>query len=191
MKPEPYDSPVRPDPHAAEKQLLAELKNETPGAFEKFFHRYWQLIMRLCLARIPDQAEAEDIAIETFADAAKGLKKFRGESRLTSWLIRLALNRIAKHLRARSRRITTIPIQDCPEDAACTENHQTPPEISQLIAALNTLPEPDRLVLILRHINQLKLREIAEITHSSTGAVAMRLKRAEEKLRHQFTRRQK
>uniref|UniRef100_A0A7V3UZ76 Sigma-70 family RNA polymerase sigma factor n=1 Tax=candidate division WOR-3 bacterium TaxID=2052148 RepID=A0A7V3UZ76_UNCW3 len=191
MDSEIYDKPVCPNQPDEEKQFITELKNEVPGAFEKFFNRYWRVIMRLCLTHIQDPAEAEDAAIETFADAAKGLKKFRGEARLSSWLFRLALNRIFKHRRHQRNQSNFVPIDDCPENAALTELNTAPPEIQDLLTALNSLPVRDQLFLTLRYVNNLKLREIAEITGAKPGAVAMRLKRAEAKLRRRLMRREK
>lgn len=191
MEPEKYDLPMPPEPSDDEKRLITELKKGVPGALEKLFYRYWRPVMRLCLTRLKNSAEAEDAAIETFTDVAQGIKKFRGESKLSTWIYRVCLNRISKHRRQNRRTPLTISLDDCPE--AFTPEPETAPreEISRLRDALNRLPEKDQTVLILYYLEELKMAEIGSILGLNPQAVAMRLKRAREKLRHQLQRRQK
>ncbi len=186
MESKDYDNDMPGKLPDEEKKLLLELKTGAPGAFEKLFNRYWQIILRLCLARLTDPAEAEDAAIETFADACQGIKKFRGTCRLSTWLIRIALNRIARHHRKRKRQLATVPIENCPENSAQTEPESTPPGIIKLRNYLELLPVSDRNILILYYINELTLEEIAKTLGKTKNAVAMRLKRAKDRLRRLY-----
>ncbi|MGQ9708817.1 MAG: RNA polymerase sigma factor [bacterium] len=170
-----------------DRELLTRLKNESPGAFEQLYQRYWRLIMRLCLSHLEDSAEAEDAAIETFCDAAKGIRRFRGESKLSSWLIRLALNRIAKHRRALSRRLKTVPIDDLDFDAAAgatlEKEHAIEQEIKNLISDLKLLTEQQREALILRYILEMELPDVAQTLGISVAAAGMRINRGRNRLR--------
>ncbi len=191
MNSEHYHLPVGQKLPAEERQLLIELQNGAPGAFEKLFHRYWRMIMRLCLARLENTADAEDVAIETFTAAAQGIKKFRGDSRLSTWLYRICLNRIARQKQKIARTPPAVPIENCPEDATTSEPDQTPPAIARLRQALADLPEKDRTVLILHYLEELRPGEIAAILGLKPSAVTMRLRRAEARLRQAYERRQR
>ncbi len=186
MESKDYDNDMPGELPDEEKKLLLELKTGAPGAFEKLFKRYWQMILRLCLARLTDPAEAEDVTIETFTDAYRGIKKFRGKCRLSNWLVRIALNRIAQHHRKKKPPIPMVPIENCPENSAQTEPESTPPEIIKLRNCLELLPVCDRNILILYYLNELTLEEIAKTLGKSKNAVAMRLKRAKDRLRRLY-----
>jgi RNA polymerase sigma-70 factor (ECF subfamily) len=182
-----YDSPVPQKQPDQEKELLFQLQDGVPGAFDQLFHRYWRLIMRLCLIHLKDTSEAEDAAIETFADAAAGIKSFRGQAKLSSWLIRLALNRIAKHRRALSRRLKTVPIENLPADEPAGETlekeHETDREIKNLISDLKRLPKEQREALILRYILEMELPEVAQTLGITPEAAGMRINRGRNRLR--------
>jgi len=182
-----YDSAVPQKQPDQEKELLARIKDGAPGAFEQLFHRYWRLIMRLCLSHLEDSSEAEDAAIETFCDAANGIRRFRGQAKLSSWLIRLALNRIAKHRRALSRRPKTVPIENLPADEPAGETlekeHETDQEIKNLISDLKRLPKEQREALILRYILEMELPEVAQTLGISPDAAGMRINRGRNRLR--------
>ncbi len=188
---ENYDKPLGQKLPAEERELINELRNGAPGAFEKLFHSYWRMIMRLCLARLENTADAEDVAIETFTAAAKGIKKFRGESRLATWLYRICLNRIARQKRKSARNPEILPLDNCPEDSATQEPEKTPDQILILRQALADLPARDRTILILRYLEDLRPGEIAAILGIKPSAVSMRLRRAEARLRQAYERRQK
>uniref|UniRef100_A0A7C3EG64 Sigma-70 family RNA polymerase sigma factor n=1 Tax=candidate division WOR-3 bacterium TaxID=2052148 RepID=A0A7C3EG64_UNCW3 len=188
---ENYDNPLGQKLPAEEKQLINELRTGAPGAFERLFHRYWRMIMRLCLARLEDPSDAEDVAIETFAAAAQGIRKFRGAAKLSTWLYRICLNRIARYRRKKGRDPATTPLEACPDDAAIQPGPETPAQLLFLRQALARLPDRDRTILILHYLEELSTAEIAAILRLNPAAVAMRLRRAEAKLRQAYQRRQR
>lgn len=186
MKPEPKTAQADPD-----RQLLLDSLQEKPGAFEQLFRKYWQVVLRLALARLHCLPEAEDAAIETFADVWRGLKRFRGQARFSTWLYRVALNRIAKHIRTRQRRPPTLPLE---EAADCADVNTDPAvrfagqqRINELLQAIEQLPPDQRDALILRHLLELDLAEVAEVLELSPAAAGMRINRAMHSLRRQLT----
>lgn len=87
----------------ADARLLADLRADRPGAFRQLFDAHWPLLYKVALARLGSAADAEDAAIEAFADAARHIGSFRGESSLGTWLVRLCLSRVGRILRRRGR----------------------------------------------------------------------------------------
>lgn len=181
-----------PDPEA---ELIQELKAEKPGAFEKLFHSYWRPVMALTLSHFTDTAEAEDAAIETFADIARGIKNFRGAAKLSTYIYQIALNRIGKHLRTIAREPKTIPLHRCPDDALLTpsleEEQELKDEVAWLLNEINRLPRLQRQAIILRHLLGLPLAEVAETLGVSTAVAGMRINRGINRLRRIRQRRQK
>ncbi len=179
----PYPLPVS-DPDA---ELVNELKKEQPGAFEKLFHAYWRKVLTLALTHLPDSAEAEDATIETFTDIARGIKNFRGESKLSTWIYRIALNRIRKHQRTRAKTPQTLPLHLCPKDLAPTpsleQKQAVKDEISWLLKQIDRLPKLQREVVTLRYLMDLPLSEVSAILRISIEATGMRLHRALNRLR--------
>ncbi|NPV14028.1 sigma-70 family RNA polymerase sigma factor [candidate division WOR-3 bacterium] len=189
-----YPLPVRDE----QADLVAELKAEKPGAFEKLFHTFWRPVMALALIHLSDTAEAEDCAIETFEDLARGIKRFRGESKLSTYVYQVALNRIRKHHRSRKRSLATVPIETCPEHQFATPpleaRFETADEIKHLYQDLKRLPRTQREAITLRHILGLKLPEVARTLGIPENAAAMRINRGIKKLqkmRQQRLRREK
>lgn len=178
-----------------EADLVAELRAEKPGALEKLFHSYWRPVMALALSHLPDSAEAEDCAIETFTDIARGIKNFRGEAKLSTYIYRIALNRIRKHQRANARRIQTVPLNNCAENIATTrtleQEQELKGEVAWLLKAVNSLPRLQREAIILRHILDLPLARVAEILGVGAGVAAMRINRGLKRLRRMRDRRRK
>ncbi len=174
-----------PDPDA---ELISALQHDQPGAFEKLFHRYWRMVMALALSHIEDTAEAEDVAIETFTDVARGIKKFQGKSRLSTWLTRIALNRIRKHLRRQPP--PTISLTDCPEEALTTPSLETEfarkTAIARLHQTLKLLPRSQREPIILRHILGFTPDEISIALKIPKPVVAMRINRGIKRLRQLY-----
>lgn len=186
MIPEPPLPETDPD-----YELVSSCIQEKPGAFEQLFNKYWRIILRLSLAKLRDQPEAEDAAIETFVDVWRGLKNFRRQAKFSTWLYRLALNRIAKHIRTRQRRPATAPLEaatscedDQPDPAARFEEQRRATELWQ---AIERLPPIQRDALVLRHLLELDLAEVAEVLRISPAAAGMRINRAMQALRQQLT----
>lgn len=175
--------------------LLDRARAGDPGAFETLVRRYQGWVFTLALRMLADRAEAEDVAQEIFLKAYRGLKRFRGESRFSTWLYAIASHHCLNHLAARRRR----PQHDGPGSArpnpaledrpALVDRLADPaPRADALLeradrarlvqAELANLTEEHRIILILRDIQGLSYEEIAEALRLELGTVRSRLHRA-------------
>lgn len=168
--------------------------------FDAIHRSYRPKIVRH-LARFVGDHDAEDLAQEVFVRVARGLPGFRGESRLSTWIYRIATNAAMDRLRAgRARR--TVPDGESAGDAGAEEVPAEPgtadPVAQALIRAemnacirrlVDGLPENDRAVLTLGDMGQLRDREIAEALGVSLGTVKIRTHRARARLRKEMERR--
>jgi len=170
--------------------------------FQKIYDTFQPKIHRY-LTRLVGEHEAEDLTQEVFIKVSQGLKNFRGESQLSTWIYRIATNIAFDRLRNPSfqqlvqKRLSS---DSTAEDKISTENvvwtsERTPSIDQQLIRKemneciqnfIEKLPENYRTVLVLSELEGLKNREIAEILQVSLDTVKIRLHRARAKLKKEL-----
>jgi RNA polymerase sigma-70 factor (ECF subfamily) len=176
---------------ADERAIIARCLAGERAAYAILVERYKGLVHDLVCRMIGDAVEADDIAQDAFVKAYVSLRHFRGESRFSTWLCRIALNRCKDVLRQRGREpwIRTahdeelhIPDADNESDAPGVALERREGE-GRLRRALARLPMKYREVLVLRHIEQLDFREVGRLLKISEGAAKVRAFRAREMLR--------
>lgn len=184
-------NPRRPaDPDA---ELLADLRADRPGAFRRLFDAYWPLFLKLGLSRLPNHADAEDAAIEAFADVSRRLGTFRGESTLKTWLVRICLSRTAKVAR-RSRRevaVTDERLENLAHDAGAASGERSRRTFVDLAARIQFLPRGDADAITLHYLVGLDPDEAAAALGISAAAFRSRLKRGIASLRRDKAREEK
>ena len=161
-------------------------------AFGEIVEQYSRLIYNIILRSVASPEDAADISQETFLKAWRSLSSFRGDCALSTWLCRIAINCARDHLRAAGRhptvsltvsdddgdddRVADIPDSDpsrMPEEAAARQE-----DIAAVRAAIDALPDEQRLIVTLRDIEGLSYLRIAEILDLEMGTVKSRLNRA-------------
>lgn len=144
-----------------------------PGAFDAIVERHRRAVYQLCYRFVANHEDASDLSQEVFLRAYRGLRTFRGQSSIATWLYRIAtnvcLNRVA------ARKPVSEPIDDRqfvdpnavePGDALVRDQ-----EAARVRAAIAQLPPKQRATLVLRIYRELSHQEIAGILGSSVGAV--------------------
>ncbi len=152
------------------------------------------------LRRIVGEAEAEDVAQETFVKAAKALDGFRGDSSLSTWLYRIATNAAMDHLRKPGSRNAAFSSSDMPDDDSPGSDETIPdnerPVLDTLLirkdmnecirGVVDCLPENYRNVLVLSELEGFTNSEIVEVLGISLETVKIRLHRARTRLRKEL-----
>ena len=167
--------------------IRAVLEGDT-DRFEELVHAHEKEIYNLCLRMLCDEQDALDAAQEAFFKAFRSLDSFRGESRFSTWLYRLAGNVCLDMLRKRP----DTPMLSMDDDDAplyLADGSPTPQELVErseirraVDKAMDTLPPEFRQAVVLRDVNGLSYEEIAQITGLGTGTVKSRIFRARRKL---------
>jgi len=187
---QPYSIPV-------EEAFIADLKAETPGAFEALVRENGPRLLRTATRILANPDEAQDCVQETFLRVHQAIDTFRGESQLSTWMHRILVNNCLMKLRKR-KPTSAVSIDDLsprfdaggcrvdpawavPEDLEQTiENRQNRQAV---LAAIDELPDKFRAVLVLRDIEEYSTTEAAEALSLSETNLKVRLHRARAALR--------
>lgn len=189
-----------PMPEGHEEQLVERLKRQDEAAFNELVRLYEGRIFRLVFRMLGDRAEAEDLAQEVFVTVFKSIASFRGDSKLSTWLYRVATNHAKNRLkylgrRARGQKKELDEYADASalESATMNTTHRSarPDEQAQgnqlevlIRQALLELPDDQRELVVLRDIESLTYEEIQDLTGLPSGTVKSRLHRARLALAH-------
>lgn len=172
---------------------LARQRNE--GAVRVLVRRYNQRLFRIARGILGDDNEAEDVVQATYVSAFTHLDRFRGEAALSTWLTRIALNEAYGRIR-RTRptvelaeieaagsggHVIMFPMTPGPADPETSASRE---QIRRLLEqSLDRLPEPFRLVFLLRDVEGLSAEETAEALSIKPETVKTRLFRARRLMR--------
>jgi len=179
-----------------EVAFVDRLQVGSDEAFETLIHLYQTPIYNVAYRILGDASEASDAVQETFMKIFKGIKTFRGESGLKTWIYRIAISESLNRQRwwKRWRRHAPVSIDDTtPNGARLVEVTDSGPSPESACArmemerevqrALNGLSFEHRVAVVLRDIEGLSYEEIAETLGLSLGTVKSRLWRARSEMR--------
>jgi RNA polymerase sigma-70 factor, ECF subfamily len=182
----------------SDEELVAFVQQGEGDAFRAIMQRYNRRLYRVARGVVRDDAEAEDVVQEAYVRAYAALGGFRGESGLATWLTRIVLNEAMGRLRRRrpteelqvldaipqQSRVVIFPgvsaMSDPETDAARAEIRRV------LERAVDELPDPFRLVFIMRDVDGMSIEETAAHLDLRPETVKTRLHRARKLLREQL-----
>jgi RNA polymerase sigma-70 factor (ECF subfamily) len=154
-------------------ELVAACLREERGAFDLVVARHQRAIYQLCYRFVPNHEDASDLTQDVFLRAYKGLRNFRGQSSLGTWLYRIGVNVCLNRLSAKA--VPTEPVEE--RHHVDTRSESAPDRLmrteraARVRAAIAQLPRKQRAALILRMYHDMAHHEIAEALGSSVGAV--------------------
>ena len=152
------------------------------AAFAALYRRYLDRVYGYCFYLLGDHHDAEDVTERTFVAALGAIDRYRDEgATFRSWLFRIAHNQLANALRTRSRHRTSS-LDGVPEPMAPVSDPELVAGLAddarKLRAAVATLSDDRRQVVVLRFVDGLSAREIGEVLGRSEGAVRVLQHRA-------------
>ncbi|MEW2922422.1 RNA polymerase sigma factor [Muricauda sp. ANG21] len=160
----------------AEETLINELKQKESQAkaFEVLVNTYKERLYWHIRRIVLDHDDADDVLQNTFIKVYKNIDNFKGESKLYSWMYRIATNESLTFLKQKSRK---MGISDEELKNRMVENLQSDvyfegDEIQlKLQKALATLPDKQKLVFTMKYFQEMKYEEISEALETSVGAL--------------------
>ena len=174
----------------SETSLVKRAKAGDTRAFEALVNQHARYIYTLTNRLLSNRQEAEDLAQETFVRAWRNLHKFRGDAQFRTWLYRIATNLCYNRLPRLKQELAALDPDDnlALYDSAPRAEQQVirAEEQAELKDVINTLPESYRLLVILRHIQDLSYAEIAQVTDLPLGTVKTGIFRARKMLKERL-----
>ena len=179
-----------------------EPTEDIPGLLERAAAgdaRAWRVIVDRCSPRMfaflrgytRDPELAEEIVQSVFCTVARKLVDYEEQGRFESWLFRIALNRLRDEMRRRKKHARPMESEVLADvgPSARVEERASAEELHALRAAMDELPEQDRLVVDLRHQGGLGFQQMADLLQEPLGTLLARHHRALRKLRESLRRR--
>jgi RNA polymerase sigma-70 factor, ECF subfamily len=178
-------------------ELARRIAGGDKTAFELMMRRHNQILYRTARSVLRDDAEAEDAVQEAYLLAYRGMSGFRGDAKLSTWLVRIVVNEAISRGRKRSRGAEIIQLGgDTQEDSETAEGtmNETLPEQPEhaaqraqarrlLEAKIDELPDAFRTVFVLRAVEELSVEEAADALDIPEATVRSRFFRARGLLR--------
>lgn len=185
------------DPHVSDEALMIRFQQGDRAAFAVLVRRHKTPLFNFSLRQLRVRSTAEDVVQETFVRVVQNALDFKHEARFTTWLYTIARNLCIDHLRkgalrkhpsldeARSSQDGDGPTlgEQTADGRANVERDATSTELRARIAdAVESLPDDQREVFLMREVANLPFKEIAEITNVPENTVKSRMRYALERL---------
>jgi RNA polymerase sigma-70 factor (ECF subfamily) len=177
----------------SERVLVSKLRRRDPVAFEALVRMHQDRVYDFCVRMVTDREEAFDLTQEIFFSIHQNLEKFRADSKLITWIFRIAKNQCLNRLKYLKRRgrgrseefgeanelsiVASLGAPQQPDDVLSAQSDR-----KFVHLAIAQLDEDQRVLVVLRDVEGLSYDEIMEITELAEGTVKSRLHRAREKL---------
>jgi RNA polymerase sigma-70 factor, ECF subfamily len=162
----------------SDEDLIAEVRQGSRAAFESLFDRYRQPVWQFFRRRTPRADLAEELAQDTFVAVLEGAARYRRSGTFRSYLFGIAYNVLLADQRKAAHRATESLDVEPPDHAPFN-----PDQGIWIRAALATLDEEGREILMLREYEHLSYQEIADLRGTPLNTVRSQLFRAREALR--------
>lgn len=174
--------------------LIQELKEGKGLAFKTIVDEYQNMVYNTCLAIVKSEEDAEDIAQEVFVQVYQSIKSFKGESKLSTWIYRIATTKSLDHERKKKRKKRFGFVKSIfGEDSEIIIN---PPDFNhpgvaldkkenaaKLFKAIDKLPENQRIAFLLNKVEGLSYQEVSQVLQVSVSSIESLLHRAKNNLR--------
>jgi len=179
----------------SEAEIIQKLQERDEQAFRQLIENHRQLVVNTCFGLVHNPEDAEDIAQDVFIEVFRSVHKFRADSKISTWLYRIAVNRSLNFIRDNKRRKLAQSFEEFfaggkdKQDSFSADKAPAPDaefENSQRAAilhkAIDSLPENQRVAFTLNKYEDLSYKEIAEIMESSVSSVESLIHRAKKNL---------
>jgi RNA polymerase sigma-70 factor (ECF subfamily) len=175
-----------------EEQIVQQLQSgkQTEKAFSELVQLYKERLYWHIRNIVKNHEDANDVLQNTFIKVFRYIKKFKGDSKLYSWMYRIATNESLTFLKKKAKKlqISDQELKDHLINSLESDVYFEGDKIQlQLQKALNTLPEKQREVFNMRYFQDLKYKEIAEILEVTEGACKSNYHHASKKIEEYLT----
>ncbi len=179
----------------SEATLIKKLAEKNESAFKELVDKYQQLVVNTCYSIVQNRQDAEDVAQEVFIEVFRSVQKFRADSKISTWLYRISVNRSLNFIRDNKKFKWFQSFGDAVQNRLGELNNITSSYIDQpeyamentqrtalLHEAISQLPENQKVAFTLSKYEELSYQEIAAVMELSVYSVESLLHRAKKNL---------
>lgn len=177
-----------------ERILVEQLKQGDESAFKTIVETWQKMVYNTVLGIVQNAEDAEDIAQDTFVQVYNSISSFKGESKFSTWLYRIAVAKALDHERRKKRKKRFAFVRSIfGDDSQVVVN---PPDFnhpgvvmdkkedaSVLFKAINELPENQRIAFTLHKVDGLSYQEVSEVMETTVSSVESLMHRAKTNLK--------
>lgn len=167
-----------------DSELVQRVINGNTNAFRFLVSKHQRLVLHVVGRIVQQQDQVEDVCQDVFIKVFKMLKTFRGESKLSTWIVTIAYNTAITHIRKQKRR-KELSYHEEPQLLEAEKSAGPNQKILEkkeaqkyLLKLIETLPVHYRTVLTLYHLEEFSYKEMVEITGMPEGTIKSYLNRA-------------
>jgi RNA polymerase sigma-70 factor, ECF subfamily len=174
-----------------EEAIIKGLAEKDEKSFRELVKTFQKNVFHTCLGFVHNQEDAEDIAQDVFIEVHRSIGRFRGDSKLSTWVYRIAVNKSLNHIRKNRQARLTLSIEQLIRGPRSGENEFSIEEpgkmdhklekkelVTVLNKAINSLPENQRIAFTLSKYEDMAYLDIAEVMDISLSAVESLIHRA-------------
>ncbi|WP_439127706.1 RNA polymerase sigma factor [Polaribacter sp.] len=166
---------------------IKKVINGNTNAFVHLVDSYKDMVFSLAYKMTKNKQEAEEISQDTFVKAFKNIRKFKGDSKFSTWLYRIAYHTSLDYIKKDKNHKHTLEINEITLNQITSVNNILQgierKERAKLVDnCLLKLPEDERSLLWMFYFDELNLKEIIEVTALSEANIKVKLHRARKKL---------
>jgi RNA polymerase sigma-70 factor (ECF subfamily) len=174
----------------SEAEIIKELQQGNEQVFRQMVEKYQQLVVNTCFGMVHNTEDAEDIAQEVFIEVFRSIHKFRADSKLSTWLYRISINRSLNFIRDNKRNKRLQSLDDSVKrENMVNKNSDHPGYILEntqratlLHEAIRSLPKNQKVAFTLSKYEELSYLEISNIMEVSLSSVESLIHRAKKSL---------
>lgn len=175
--------------HSEDKLLIDWTVGGDSLAYGEIVRRYETMVAKTVIGMVGDIQQADDVGQDTFIRLYKSLSDFRGESRLSTYIQRIAINLSLNELKRKRRFVSVFSrigndLQESEREFPETNNTEEDMDLREILSrSIGRLPQEFKSVVVLRLVQGYSTKETAEILELPLGTILSRLSRAREQLR--------
>ncbi|MEN8788791.1 MAG: sigma-70 family RNA polymerase sigma factor [Flavobacteriaceae bacterium] len=170
-----------------DQEIIIQVRAGDTATFSVLVDRYKSMVFTVAIRMIKQREDAEEVAQDVFLSAYGALETFRGDSKISTWLYRIAYRKSLDHIKKKKRKIIT-EFADVSErfDIGAMDQQMNSLEQNErnqcVKAAIEELAGDDALLITLFYLKELSLKEIEQITGFSSNTVKVRIFRGRKRL---------
>ena len=167
-----------------DETLIEAIKAGNQNAFRKLVETYQGLVANTCYGLLQNASDAEDVSQEVFIQVYRSIHKFRGDSKFSTWMYRVALNTAISLYRKSTRRLKTFDIRDVAYKVKSVDYDDTEElQLKALYKAIHKLNDIDKALIFL-YLEDKPYKEISATLGISDVNARVKMNRAKEKLKN-------